>query len=51
MRKGFFGLREIMVAILATVILLIIAYLLIRMANPAAAGAINFGEQTAGVLK
>ena len=50
MRKGIFGLRELMIAILAAVILLLIAIVLIRMIGPASSSATNFGEQAAGVL-
>ncbi len=53
MRKGegeVFGLRELLIAILAIVILLVIAVVLIRLVNPSATAAQGFGEQAAGVF-
>lgn len=50
MRKGIFGLRELMIAILAVIILVLIAIVLIQLVNPAAIAAQGFGQQAAGVF-
>lgn len=51
MRRGdLFGMNNIMIAILASIILAIIAILLINLINPAAESAAGFGEQAAGVF-
>jgi len=50
MRKGLFGLNNLMIVVLAAIILLLIAILLFGLINPASTSAINFGEQTSDVF-
>ncbi len=50
MRRGIWGIREIMLAVLMTVILIIIAVVLVRLVGPASSSSANFGKQAAEVL-
>jgi hypothetical protein len=50
MRRAIFGLKEIMIAILATLILMIIAVLLFNLVNPASTATAGFGQQVADVF-
>jgi len=48
MRKGIWGIRELMLAVLTAVILVIIAIVIVRLANTSSPE--SFGKQAAEVL-
>jgi uncharacterized membrane protein len=50
MRRGFFGIKEIMIAVFAIIVLLLIVYVLFKIIDPASTSAIGFGEQAARVI-
>jgi len=50
MRRSVFGMNNIMFAILAAIILVVIAVILISVIEPSGTSAAGFGEQAAGVF-
>ncbi len=50
MRKGVFGIKELMFAVLVIVILILFALMLFGMIEPTASSANSFGQQAAAVL-